>query len=311
MVGLKSPAGRQSAAPGRDVVRIAVKSWKEEAVLTSDIMYRPISARETHDLRGSVLHPEQTSSELAYPSDETPDALHIGAVAGGAIVGVGSVWPASLPQSTYQDAWRIVGMAIIPGYRKRGIGSEILNKLLSHAAASNSTLAWCNSRENAVPLYASAGFATTGAGDLNATGRKRIRMTCRLDKINNSKLVPVEVDGILRYDTSARLSRIVVFNNMVHIGGLLPNRSDVSVGDQTREILEKVDALLKKVGTSRSRLISAMVWLKDIATAPEMNSVWESWVPIGTAPSRACVQSVPGAQEFSVEISVIAAQPVG
>ena len=182
---------------------------------------------------------------------------------------------------------------------------------MDHAAASNSKLAWCNSRENAVPLYASAGFATTGPSDPSPTDRKRIRMTCRLDKINNSKLVPVEVDGILRYDTSARLSRIVVFNNMVHIGGLLPNRSDVSVGDQTREILEKIDALLKKVGTSRSRLISAMVWLKDIATAPEMNSVWESWVPIGTAPSRACVQSVPGAQEFSVEISVIAAQPVG
>jgi enamine deaminase RidA (YjgF/YER057c/UK114 family) len=271
-------------------------------------MFRPISASETYGLRKTVLHPERTNSELAFSSDETAAALHIGAVSSGSIVGVGSVWPAPLPQSIYQDAWRIVGMAVDPGYRKRGIGSEILNQLLAHAAVNNSKLAWCNSREDALPLYAGAGFATTISHDLNDANRERIRMTCRLDKINNSKLVPIESDGILRYDTSARLSRIVVFNRMVHIGGLLPNRSDVSVGHQTREILEKIDSLLKKAGTHKSRLISAMVWLKDIATASEMNDVWEAWVPEGSAPARACVQSVPGAKEYSVEIAVVAAE---
>ena len=278
-------------------------------MLAGDITYRPISALETYPLRRSVLHPDQTGAELAYPSDGAAAALHVGAVSSGNIVGVGSIWPSALPQSIYAGAWRIVGMAVEPGYRKRGIGSELLNHLLAHAAAQNGELAWCNSREEAVALYASAGFATTASSESADRSRRRVRMTCRLDKINNAKLQPIEQDGIVRFDTSARLSRIVVVNNTVHIGGLLPNRSDVSVGQQTLEILEKIDALLKKAGTNRSRLISAMVWLKDIATVPQMNEVWEAWIPSGTAPTRACVQCVPGSKDFAVEIAVMAVQP--
>jgi enamine deaminase RidA (YjgF/YER057c/UK114 family) len=278
-------------------------------MLAGNITYRSISARETHALRRSVLHPDQTGAELAYQPDEAAAALHVGAISSGNIVGVGSIWPSALPRSIYAGAWRIVGMAVDPNYRKRGIGSELVNHLLAHAAAQNGELAWCNSREEAVALYASAGFATTASSELADRSRKRVRMTCRLDKINNAKLQPIESDGIVRFDTSARLSRIVIVNNTVHIGGLLPNRSDVSVGQQTLEILEKIDALLKKAGTNRSRLISAMVWLKDIATVPQMNEVWEAWVPSGTAPTRACVQCVPGSKDFAVEIAVVAVQP--
>lgn len=274
--------------------------------MSREVSFRSLSASDTLSLRKRVLHPERSVQELAYPADDSAEALHVGALIGDNVIGVGSVWPSPLPQSIYQDAWRIVGMAVDPEYHGKGVGSGILNGLLAHAASSKSSLAWCNSRVAAVPFYANGGFATTGSDDL--MGRDRIRMTCRIDKVNNSKLLPVEIDGILRYDTSSRLSRIVAFNNMVHLGGLLPNRSDVSVADQTREILEKIDALLKKAGSSKSRLLSAMVWLKDIAAAPEMNSVWEAWVPRGAAPARACVQSVPGAKEFSVEIAIVAAQ---
>jgi enamine deaminase RidA (YjgF/YER057c/UK114 family)/GNAT superfamily N-acetyltransferase len=287
----------------------SLEEIRRTTMLAGNIIYRPISALETHGLRRSVLHPDQKGAELAYPSDEVAVALHVGAISSGTIVGIGSVWPSPLPQSIYWDAWRIVGMAVDPNYQKRGIGSKILNHLLAHAAAQNSDLAWCNSREEAVPLYATAGFATTTSSDFADRNRKRVRMTCRLDKINNAKLQPIESDGIQRFDTSARLSRIVVFNNTVHIGGLLPNRSDVSVGQQTLEILEKIDWLLKKAGTNKSRLISAMVWLKDIVAAPQMNEVWEAWVPPGTAPVRACVQSVPGSKDYAVEIAVVAAQP--
>jgi enamine deaminase RidA (YjgF/YER057c/UK114 family) len=98
-----------------------------------------------------------------------------------------------------------------------------------------------------------------------------------------------------------RLSRATVFKNTVHVGGLLPNRSDISVAEQTREVLEKIDAVLARVGSSKSKLISATVWLKDIASVGEANGVWEAWVPAGYAPARSCVQAVPGSPEFAVE----------
>src|SRR5258708_1804492 len=128
-------------------------------MLAGNITYRPISALETYPLRRSVLHPDQTGAELAYPSDGAAAALHVGAVSSGNIVGVGSIWPSALPQSIYAGAWRIVGMAVEPGYRKRGIGSELLNHLLAHAARQNGELDSCNSLEDAATLSSTATFA--------------------------------------------------------------------------------------------------------------------------------------------------------
>jgi len=65
--------------------------------------------------------------------------------------------------------------------------------------------------------------------------------------------------------------------------------------------------LLIRAGSSKSKLITAMVWLKDIATAAEANAVWEAWVSAGTAPARSCVQAIPGAEEFGIEIAAVAA----
>jgi enamine deaminase RidA (YjgF/YER057c/UK114 family) len=277
--------------------------------MNADVEYRAIGAHETRLLRCSVLHPDRDGDAILFSSDSDPCALHVGAFAAGALVGVGSAWPAALPDSRHSDAWRIVGMAVEATFRGRGIGSEILGRLLTHAASQDSKLAWCNSRENAVPLYRRYGFTTTPPRDLRASDGVRVRMTCRLDR---SAPIRREVSesggGIRRIDSFPRLSRAVIHNNAVHIGGLLPNRSDVSVGEQTREILEKIETLLHRAGSSKSKLISAMVWLKDIAAAAEANAVWESWVPTGTAPARSCVQAVPGSPEFDVEIAVVAAQ---
>jgi enamine deaminase RidA (YjgF/YER057c/UK114 family) len=199
-------------------------------------------------------------------------------------------------------------MAVDPTWRGQGIGSEVLGHLLAHAAAEGGRLAWCNSRPEAVSLYRRYGFTSTPADASDAAGPPRVRMTSRLDRSAPiHRTTSDQGDGIRRIDAFPRLSRAVVFNGAVHIGGLLANRSDIAVGEQTREILDQIDTLLTRAGIDRSRLISAMIWLKDIGTVGEANAVWEAWVPTGAAPARACVQAVPGSPEFGVEIAVIAA----
>lgn len=278
-----------------------------EAVTTQRV-YRAIAETETRDLRRSILHPTYSDDALLSPFDRMPEALHLGAFEQGELVGIGSIRPEALPDSRYQEAWRIVGMAVDPAYRGQGIGSEILGRLLKHAAAKGGKLAWCNSRPEAQSLYRRYGFTMTpGAGTLDAASR-RVRMTSRLDRSAPVTRSSADLgDGIRRIDTFPRLSRVVTFKDMVHIGGLLPNRADVSVGEQTREILEQIDMLLTRAGSSRLKLLSATVWLKDIATVAESNAVWEEWVPSGFAPARSCVQAVPGSPDFGVEIAVIAA----
>jgi enamine deaminase RidA (YjgF/YER057c/UK114 family) len=84
----------------------------------------------------------------------------------------------------------------------------------------------------------------------------------------------------------------------------------VSVAIQTREILAGIDALLKEAGTDKGRLLSATIWLTDMAAFAEMNGVWQTWVVAGSTPARATVMSAHLASpEFKIEIAVVAAQP--
>ena len=276
--------------------------------LAQQISYRAVAAAETHGLRRSVLHPDRAGSKLEIVGDATKSSLHLGAFHDGALVGIGSVFAEALSNSTTRDAWRIVGMAVEPHLRGCGIGSEILERLLAHAGGQGSELAWCNSRVPATSLYRRYGFTSTPPYDLANHEGPRLRMTCRLERAAPVHRGTTVTDGdIMRTGIYPRLSRATVFKDTVHVGGLLPNRSDISVTEQTREVLEKIDAVLARVGSSKSKPISATVWLNDIASAGEANGVWEAWVPAGYAPARSCVQAVPGSPEFAVEIAVMAA----
>ena len=83
----------------------------------------------------------------------------------------------------------------------------------------------------------------------------------------------------------------------------------VSVAEQTRASLAQISANLAEAGTDRTRLLSATVYLTDIANKAEMDAEWCEW--IGDAenwPQRACVQAAlaPGTL---VEITVVAVRP--
>ncbi len=82
-----------------------------------------------------------------------------------------------------------------------------------------------------------------------------------------------------------------------------------TVVEQTRASLAQISANLAEAGTDNSRLLSATVYLTDIANKAEMDVEWCDW--IGDAanwPQRACVQAAlaPGTL---VEITVVAVRP--
>jgi len=118
--------------------------------------------------------------------------------------------------------------------------------------------------------------------------------------------MPVE-----RIDSGPRMSQAVIYNKTVYLAGqVAENARDSSVAAQTREILAGIDRLLAQARTDKSHLLSATIWLTDMATFAEMNHVWDSWVVPGYTPARATVLSPQLAgSDFKIEISVIAAQP--
>jgi enamine deaminase RidA (YjgF/YER057c/UK114 family) len=113
--------------------------------------------------------------------------------------------------------------------------------------------------------------------------------------------------AIKRVTPGTRMSQAVVAGGLVFLAGQVSRSGGETVADQTRAILSQIDELLKQAGTSKERLVSANIWLTDIATWAEMNSVWDTWVPANSGPARATVEAKLAAPQYKVEIAVVAA----
>jgi len=111
---------------------------------------------------------------------------------------------------------------------------------------------------------------------------------------------------IARLHPGTRMSQAVTHGGLLYTAGQVDSQA-VDVAGQTKNILAKIDALLAEGGTTRSRLLSANIWLADIASFDAMNEVWEQWIDLSHPPVRATVESKLAGPEYRVEISVVAA----
>ena len=115
---------------------------------------------------------------------------------------------------------------------------------------------------------------------------------------------------IKRFPGNARgRSRAVGFENLAFAVATAPG-SSTSVQEQTRAVLARIEQNLAEVGSDKTRLLSATVYLADIARKAEMDEVWNEWIGPENWPQRACVQAGL-APDILVESSVIAARQAG
>jgi enamine deaminase RidA (YjgF/YER057c/UK114 family) len=113
---------------------------------------------------------------------------------------------------------------------------------------------------------------------------------------------------IKRIKSGPRMSQAVVHGNVVYLAGqVCPDAAATTVAAQARIVLGQIDGLLAEAGTSKQRLLSANIWLKDIGTFSEMNEVWDKWVAPGATPARATVEARLAGPQYLIEIAVIAA----
>jgi enamine deaminase RidA (YjgF/YER057c/UK114 family) len=113
--------------------------------------------------------------------------------------------------------------------------------------------------------------------------------------------------AVKRINTGPRMSQGVVHGNTLYLAGLTADDPSQDVKGQTQQILDKIDRLLKEAGTDKSKLLSANIWLTDIKTWADMNTVWDKWVSPGNTPARATVEAKLAAEGLKVEIMVQAA----
>ena len=115
---------------------------------------------------------------------------------------------------------------------------------------------------------------------------------------------------ITRHHTNDRMSQIVVHGDTVYLAGQVAlSAPGESVAAKTKAILLQIDNLLAEVGSDKSKILSATIWLCSMDDFAEMNGVWDEWSKGGNAPCRAAVESPRlAAPQFTVEIGIIAAK---
>lgn len=111
--------------------------------------------------------------------------------------------------------------------------------------------------------------------------------------------------AINRIGVGARMSEAVIHNNTVYLAGQVGEGA--TVAEQTADVLASIDELLAKAGTDKTKIVQAIIWLADMSTFAEMNSVWDKWVPQGHTPARATGEAKLAAAQYKVEIIVTAA----
>ena len=112
---------------------------------------------------------------------------------------------------------------------------------------------------------------------------------------------------IQRHNVGKRLSEIVVHGNTVYLAGEVPDDTSLDITGQTEQVLAKIDRLLKQVGSDKTKLLSAQIFLPDMKDFAGMNAAWEKWVAAGQTPARATIEAKLANPASKVAIMCIAA----
>ncbi|WP_259779459.1 RidA family protein [Aestuariispira ectoiniformans] len=112
--------------------------------------------------------------------------------------------------------------------------------------------------------------------------------------------------SIKRLDIGQRMSQAVIHGNTVYLAGQV-GEPGASVADQTKQCLAKIEDLLGRCGSDKTKLLQVTIWMADMADFAEMNEVWDAWVAEGHAPARACGEAKLATPDYKVEFLVTAA----
>jgi enamine deaminase RidA (YjgF/YER057c/UK114 family) len=114
-------------------------------------------------------------------------------------------------------------------------------------------------------------------------------------------------ESIKRVLPGDRMSKVVVHNSTAYFSGLVPDDLAADFEAQMLDVLHKIDSLLAELGSDKTKLLSAVIYLPDIGNFSRMNALWDNWVVPGQAPARATVGAKLAKEEYLIEIMIVAA----
>lgn len=116
------------------------------------------------------------------------------------------------------------------------------------------------------------------------------------------------MSDIIRHDPDRKLSDAVEYNGLLYLAGQVAEDTSAGMKAQTESVLRQIDALLGKCGSSKSRILTATVYVADMKQKPQMDEAWLAWVDPANPPARATVEAKLGTSDTLVEIMCTAAK---
>ena len=102
--------------------------------------------------------------------------------------------------------------------------------------------------------------------------------------------------------------RVVEHAGVLYFGGLTATDTSQDMKAQTQEICTKIDELLEQVGSSKDRLLTAMIYLSDFSQKDAMNEAWLEWLQGEHLPTRATIGVADLGENTLIEVVVTAAR---
>lgn len=114
--------------------------------------------------------------------------------------------------------------------------------------------------------------------------------------------------SITRHHGNQRMSQLVTHGDTIYLAGQVAADASADITVQTQQVLQKIDDLLAEAGSDNSKILSAQIWLASMGHFAKMNEVWDSWIPAGNAPARACIEARLASPDLLVEVGIVAAR---
>ena len=111
---------------------------------------------------------------------------------------------------------------------------------------------------------------------------------------------------IQRFNPMPRWSDATIYRGVAHFVEV-PNNTNCAMEGQIAQVLQQAETTLAAIGSDKSRLLSATIYITHKENVAALNNAWADWLPPGCAPSRACVKVELLHPEMLVEIAFVAA----
>ncbi|WP_342359059.1 RidA family protein [Terrarubrum flagellatum] len=103
------------------------------------------------------------------------------------------------------------------------------------------------------------------------------------------------------------LHEVVEHQGVLYFGGMVSEDLSLDMGGQARDVFRQLDLLLGQHGSDKTKILSALVFVSDLALKSAFNEEWKSYFAAEHLPARAAVQVGGLGEDVLLEIVFTAA----